>query len=243
MPPGDNSGPAVEVTYRRGADGCARTTDFATASSVELNGADPWRTFRWYYGQKHYSGWYWASTTQRLVIYESRLELANLLLADFDADVRGIAAQPFRLTTEVDGKVRSHVPDYLLDTESGPVVVDVKPARLADKENVAATLAWTRHVVEARGWRYTVATEPPTTRLTNVRFLAGFRDPRHFAPEAIEQVLRQAVTGRTIADTLRGIDAPAHSLRATLFHLIWTQQLRVDIDAHLTGRSQITEVR
>lgn len=243
MPPENNSGPAVEVTYRRGEDGCERTDDFAAASSVELSGADPWRTFRWYYDQKHYSGWYWASTAQRMVIYESRLELANLILADFDADVRGIVAQPFRLTTEVDGQVRSHVPDYLLDTESGPAVVDVKPARLVNKEEVAATLAWTRQAVEARGWRYTVATEPPATRMMNVRFLAGFRDPRHFAPETIKQVLQRAVAGRTIADTLRGSNAPAQSLRATLFHLMWTQQLRVDVGTHLTGRSQIMEVR
>jgi hypothetical protein len=31
------------------------------------------------------------------VIYESRLELARLLLADFDRDVAAIAAQPFVL--------------------------------------------------------------------------------------------------------------------------------------------------
>ena len=36
---------------------------------------------------------------------------------------------------------------------------------------VAFTLEWTREVVEARGWRYEVATEPSAVELGNVRFL------------------------------------------------------------------------
>ncbi|MFG2224729.1 TnsA-like heteromeric transposase endonuclease subunit [Streptomyces sp. NPDC048644] len=78
--------------------------------------------FRWYSGQKHYSGTYWSATVRDHVIYESRLELARLLFADFDSSVRGIVAQPFLLKAEVAGKVRKHIPDYLLTTEGGPVV-------------------------------------------------------------------------------------------------------------------------
>ncbi len=46
--------------------------------------AVPWRTTRSARGQVHYPGWYWSATTGSHVIYESRLELARLLLADFD---------------------------------------------------------------------------------------------------------------------------------------------------------------
>lgn len=73
--------------------------------------------------QKHYSGFFWAVTEHDLAIYESRLELARLLLADFDASVRHIMAQPFLLRAEVDGELRRHVPDYLLFTETDVVVV------------------------------------------------------------------------------------------------------------------------
>ena len=48
-------------------------------------------------GQAHYPGYYWSATAGGHVIYESRLELARLLLADFDPDVTAIAAQPFLL--------------------------------------------------------------------------------------------------------------------------------------------------
>jgi hypothetical protein len=108
-----------------------------------LVSAAPWRTFRWYKGQKHYSAAFWSSTQRDHVIYESRLELAVLLLADFDPAVRGIVAQPFLLKAVVDGQLRRHVPDYLLLTDAGPVVVDVKPQHRLAKPEVAATLAWT----------------------------------------------------------------------------------------------------
>lgn len=63
--------------------------------------AVPWRTFRWRNGQKHYSGTYWSATETGHIIYESRLELSRLLLADFDPAVKRIAAQPFLITTNV----------------------------------------------------------------------------------------------------------------------------------------------
>ena len=54
-------------------------------------------------------------------------------------------------------------------------MVDVKPARRLVEPKVAFTFGWTREVVEARGWRCEVATEPPGIELANVRFLAGYR--------------------------------------------------------------------
>ena len=81
----------------------------------------PWRTFRWYLGQRHYSGSYWSATESQHVIYESRLELSRLLMADFDPCVKAIRAQPFLMRALVGEKVRRHIPDYLFVMESGPV--------------------------------------------------------------------------------------------------------------------------
>ena len=67
----------------------------------QLAAGRPWRVFRWRQGQAHYSGWYWSATTGGHVVYESRLELARLLLADFDPQVTAIAAQPFLVTAPV----------------------------------------------------------------------------------------------------------------------------------------------
>lgn len=109
------------------------------------------------------------------MLHESRLELACLLFADFDASVHHIVAQPFLLQAEVAGEVRKHIPDYLLFTGAMALVVDVKPRHRVDKPENAFTFAWTTQVVESRGWEYEVWREPPRPELENVRFLAGYR--------------------------------------------------------------------
>jgi hypothetical protein len=104
----------------------------------------PVREFRWHEGRRHYSGWYWCATGQRLVVYESRLELARIMLADFDPAVDGVAAQPFRLIGRDGSRVRRRVPDVLLaGADGGVTVVDVKaPGKRADPE-VRAVMEWT----------------------------------------------------------------------------------------------------
>ena len=91
------------------------------------------------------------------VIYESRLELARLLVADVDQSVNHIVAQSFMLRAEIYGKRRRHIPDYLLLTDDDPVVVDVKPAGLLDDPAVAETFEWVRVVVESLDWSFEVA--------------------------------------------------------------------------------------
>lgn len=164
-------------------------TDWERVPLDVLAGAAPWRTFRWHRGQKHYSGTYWSSTEQGHVIYESRLELTRLLFADFDPCVRRIIAQPFLFRAMVDHRERKHVPDYLLLTDDGPSVVDVKPHdRLADPK-ISFTLGWTKRLVEQQGWRYEVWSEPPEAELGTVRFLAGFRNQRCFNLKWIPMML------------------------------------------------------
>ncbi len=128
---------AVRVEYRA-AGGNAIDTFLDRVALDELVDSKPVREFRWYRGRKHYSGWYWASTVGRLVVYESRLELARIMLADFAPEVVAIVAQPFRLIGADGERIRRHVPDILLvDADGGVTVVDVKaphmrPAIAAD---------------------------------------------------------------------------------------------------------------
>ena len=93
------------------------------------------------------------------------------MFADFEPSVRHIVAQPFFLRATVDQKVCKHVPDHLLITDEAlSLWMSSLSVAMADPK-VAFTLEWTREVVEARGWRYEVATEPSAVELGNVRFL------------------------------------------------------------------------
>lgn len=64
-------------------------------------------------------------------------------------------------------------PDHLLITDEAlSLWMSSLSVAMADPK-VAFTLEWTREVVEARGWRYEVATEPSAVELDNVRFLSA----------------------------------------------------------------------
>lgn len=229
---------SVTVSYRRPDDLSEVTREWPAVGVDELGMAAPWRSFRWYRGQKHYSGTYWSSTVGGHVIYESRLELARLLFADFDADVRRIVAQPFLLRARVNGKLRRHVPDYLFIGESGPVVVDVKPARRLADPKVASTFRWTRQVVEERGWRFEVATEPPAVELGNVRFLAGYRRDGLFSLELLERVRAETLDGVSLGHAFQCLpgETPAH-VKSAVLHLLWRRELQADLSQPLSGRT------
>ena len=236
----DDQPSEVEVKWRLD-DGTERQRPWSSATADELAAASPWRVFRWYKGQKHYSGLYWSATTRCHVPYESRLELARLLYADFDTTVTGIVSQPVLLCAVVGGQRRRHVPDYLLVSADGPVVVDVKPHAKLDQPKVASTLAWTRSVVEARGWRFEVACEPPEQQLSNIRFLAGYRRDGMFADGLIDEVRAAGLTGLTVGEAVAQAAAAlpawdAALVRAAVFHLLWRQVYRVDLDTVLTSR-------
>ncbi|MEU4803568.1 TnsA-like heteromeric transposase endonuclease subunit [Actinosynnema sp. NPDC023587] len=234
----------VRVRFRVGEDGAESAMQWREASMELLFTARPWRTFRWYHGQRHYSGFYWACTEQDLVIYESRLELARLRLADFDRSVRRIVAQPFLLEAEIEGRLRRHVPDYLLLHDGVPVVVDVKPAVRLSKPEVASTFAWTRAVVESRGWRFEVATEPTSAELENVRFLAGYRRDAVFDGDLLEELRSLDLTDRSLAEAFASLPGhPARRVRAAVLHLLWKQHWTVDLTEPLSGTTVLRSRR
>lgn len=232
--------PIPSVSYRRTDDLSEVAREWTAAGIDELASAAPWRAFRWHRGQKHYSGTYWSSKVGSHVIYESRLELARLVFADFDRGVRQIVAQPFLLRASVDRKPRKHIPDYLLITDTGVVVVDVKPARRLADPQVAFTFEWTRELVEARGWRYEVATEPKSVELENVRFLAGYRRSGLFGPELLGQVREKNLDASPLADAFRCLPAePINHVKSAVLHLLWRQELLFELSERLSERTEL----
>lgn len=202
-----------------------------------LGSARPWRTFRNYKGQRHYSGAYWASTEGAHVIHESRLELGVLMAADFDPAVLRIFAQPFNIRIRLggDGPVRHHVPDYLLLTDHGPVVVAVKPrAQLEEPVNVEA-FAWMREVMGAKGWRFEVATDQPPVYLENLRFLAGYRRKELISQPCLDTLRGVDLDGTRFGDVLRRVGGSSPLMRAALLHMLWTHEIAADLHRVLSA--------
>ncbi|MEU0877498.1 TnsA-like heteromeric transposase endonuclease subunit [Lentzea sp. NPDC005914] len=231
---------SMTVSYRHAnslpGQASEKTEPWAFADLESMVSASPWRTFRWRRGQRHYSGTFWSATADNHVIYESRLELARLLFADFDLSVYRISAQPFLLRAEVDGAIRKHIPDYLLLTGTGTVVVDVKPRHRVHRPDTAFTFAWTRQMVESRGWRYEVWSEPPPDELENVRFLAGYRRSWLFDQELLAELRAADLDGATFAEACRSRpDRPAALVRSAVLHLLWRQHFTVDLTRRLSN--------
>lgn len=232
----------AEVSLR--TPGEVRDLSLAGLSPAVMVGSRPWRMFRGYRGQRHYSGSYWSVTMGGHVIYESRLELARLLLADQDRSVVAIYAQPFLMRASVQGRVRRHVPDYLLVGDDDSItVVDVKPAHRLDDERVAEVLRWAGGEIRALGWGYEVSSEPEPTVLENLRFTAGYRRTMGIDPGLCAQVLAHAGPGGPTP--IRGIElalaeqAPAERVRAHVLHLLWHGRLNVDWTAPLDSASRV----
>ncbi|MEU4360352.1 TnsA-like heteromeric transposase endonuclease subunit [Promicromonospora sp. NPDC023987] len=228
-------GAGSSVSFRDGS-GRESTTDLGTVAASVLAVAAPWRVFRWRHGQAHYSGWYWSATTGGHVVYESRLELARLLLADFDPRVVAIAAQPFCVSAQVEGVRRRHVPDFLLLDAGGVVtIVNVKPADQLARPKVAAALAWAGEVFAGRGWRHEVWSEASASVLANVRFLAAYRYPDRVDTATVSWLEERAGTDMSLGGLEGSSGLAAGDVRAAALHLVWRGVFRVDLEAPLSG--------
>jgi len=229
----------ARVSFRDAA-GRESAADLAVVSAEVLAAGRPWRVFRWRQGQAHYSGWYWSATMGGHVVYESRLELARLLLADFDPRVTVISAQPFLVTAPSGGRMRRHVPDFLvIDRDGGVCVVNVKPAGQLAVPEVAGALAWAGEVFTARGWRHEIWSGAPPVVLANVRFLAGYRYAGRVDAGVVAVIARDAPDNATIGELERDWPGRAGATRAAVLHLVWRGMFRADLSVPLSAATRL----
>jgi hypothetical protein len=225
----------VEASYKA-ADGSIVTGQWEGLDAEAVAAGRPWRTFPWYLGQKNYAGLYWCATQNAHVGYESRLELSRLMLADFDPTARKIVSQPFQLRGIVEGERIRRVPDYMACTDSEPLVIDVKPVRALQDPDVAHLFDLTCHVIESRGWRYEIASEPAKVEFINVRFLAGYRRASHFDTDVLDAVRFSAAREHEmcVGEIVESTRYPKHLALASLMHLLWRQEFTFDTSRRLS---------
>lgn len=220
----------------RFTDGSTREMPLAELTATQVLSAVPWRAVRSHRGQHHLPGLYWSATTGGHVVYESRLELARLLLADFDPDVVRIVAQPL-LVREAD---RRHVPDFLLRRADGSVlIVNVNPR----------PTAWTTRKLRMP-WRGRGGCSPSVVgRCGAARTRSCWRTCGSWPgyqraallelPPGVEGILRtySVVTIAGAQAALR--DAGVAEPRAVVLHLLWRRGLRADLERPLTAETEL----
>ncbi|MGP2440365.1 hypothetical protein [Streptomyces sp. JW3] len=86
-------------------------------------------------------------------VHLQRLRLQDFVESSPWRRVRAVYGQPLRMMARIDGRDRSHVPDFLLVTNCGTVrVVNVKPASRREDPRVADALAWPGSILASLGW-------------------------------------------------------------------------------------------
>lgn len=231
-----------EVGYVTG-DGAAHRVELADAWSVRFEEATPVRAFRSRKGQRHLPGRWWSGTDGGHVGYESWLERDHVMLLDFDPTVVGIASQPFWLSwITPEGGSRSHAPDYFARRADGSaVVVDCRPVGRRSKPRDAAAFEATRQVCAEVGWEYRLVGAADTIMVANVRWLAGYRHPRHHLSKITGMLREVFADPAPLMDGAAAVGDPVAVL-PVLFHLLWRHDLIVDLSVPLHPSTVVTGV-
>lgn len=161
-------------------DGVERREPLTSCATINFETGRPVRSFPSYRGQRHWPGLWWSATSGRHVGFESWLERDHAMMLDFDVTVTAFAPQPFWLYfRDQDGKARSHAPDWFARRCDGSgLVVDCRPdGRINPRDE--AGFATTDMACREVGWEYRRVGALDAVLAHNVRWLAGYRHPRH----------------------------------------------------------------
>ncbi len=209
------------------------------AWSVPFEEGRPVRRFAARKGQRHLSGLWWCATTGGHVGFESWLERDHVVFLDFDRSVIGIASQPFWLHwADADGRRVSHAPDYFARRSDGSaLVVDCRPVERRKPSDVAKFDA-TAAACASLGWEYRLvgATDPIVT--ANLRWLAGYRHPRHRVASMAAAVLEVFTAPLELMRGAELVGDPVAVL-PVLFHLLWRQDLTIDVSVPLHDGARV----
>jgi hypothetical protein len=209
------------------------------AAATAFEEVPPVRDFPSYRGQRHFPGLYYSVTTDRHLGYESWLERDHAMLLDFDPQVTGFASQPFWLFWPQGQRTRSHAPDFFARRADGTgVVVDVRADDRIEPRDAEAFAATEQACAEV-GWLYRRVGEIERCRVTNLRWLAGYRHPRHGEPA---QLAESAVAAFAIPAPLlvqaATVGDPIEVL-PMVFHLLWRGVLMADLSRPLGDRTLV----
>ncbi len=224
------------ATWRRsGASVIWPVRDLASVPAAEY---EPVRRFSWRAGQRHRPGLQYMVCTGRHHGFESIAEQRLLLAVDFAARVVDVLSQPVRLRFETVTGWRDHVPDFLVMTADGGLLVDVRPGeRIGEDDRTAFAAA--REVALSAGWRYLMVSGWRPGVQATLDTLSGQRRPLTDPLGLQAQLLEALGDGpRLFGDLVAATRLPAVA-RAHALHLIWRRRLGIDLAAPLNDSTPV----
>ncbi|MGW3451352.1 TnsA-like heteromeric transposase endonuclease subunit [Streptomyces sp. NPDC001076] len=231
----------IDVRFRDPL-GCSRQVPWLEAAQdVVFEESPAVRPFPVRPGRRVAPGWWWSSTTGRLVAYGSGVMRTELMLLDRDPAVVALACRPVELVWREDGRVVGHAPQLMARLQDGSgLLLDCAgrsgpSARLAARARVVAAAA------EAAGWSYRLAGPPDPVLVANVRWLAGYRHPRYAGPW-MPALVEAFGSPRPAVEAVCGMGDPI-AVWPVVFHALWSGVLRVRLDEPLHERAVVSVAR
>ena len=117
------------------------------------------------------------------------------------------------------------------------MVVDCRPVERRKPRDVAKFEA-TARACALVGWEYRLVGAPDAIVTANLRWLAGYRHPRHQLPGTLEVLRRVFATPTPLMAGAEAVGDPIAVL-PVLFHLLWRHELTCDLSVPL---HQVTPV-
>ena len=201
------------------------------------------------------------SKASGIAAYESSLERDFLSLVEFSADVTKFEVQPVSIEwIDPSGKKHTYVPDVLVHYKQSrhtkTVILyeikyrkDLKKNWLTFKPKFKAAIAYCK----ARGWKFKLVTEVEvhTVYLENVRFLQSYVAQavlcEHFESYMTmldEHMIRlKTATPNSLLSAVFEDEWNRAKLLPTLWYLIGTFQIGIDLNQALTMQSKLWSLR
>ncbi|MFJ4674079.1 TnsA-like heteromeric transposase endonuclease subunit [Kitasatospora purpeofusca] len=208
------------------------------AAAVRFEDLAPVSGFPALAGKRWGPGWWWSATSGRLVAHGSAAMRLRLMLLDRDPQVVGLSARAVRLVwREGDGRVRSWVPQLFARYADGSAMLVDCPAAGGAGGDAARRAA--RTLAEACGqvgWVYRRLGPPDPVMAANVRWLAGYRHPRHLGRTGLAQAVLEAFAERRpLVEGVRAVGDPLE-VWPVVFHCLWSGRLGVELGEPLHER-------
>ncbi|MFF2964581.1 TnsA-like heteromeric transposase endonuclease subunit [Streptomyces sp. NPDC057963] len=227
-------GPVDVLFLEAGQARCLRWPE--AAGEVAFEQCPPLRPFPARAGKRLAPGWWWSSTTGRLVHYGSAAMRLHVMLLDRDPRVSGLAARPLELRWREPGGVQVHAPQLMLRLADGQAMLADCTTRTELSQRQQHLASVVGRMCAAVGWRYWVLGPVDPVYRRNVTWLAGYRHPRYHGGRQLAAALREAFAEPApLWEGVRGIGDPLIVLPA-LFHALWAGRLAADLGAAMHER-------
>lgn len=176
----------------------------------------------------------------RMVQWESRLERMAIFVAETDPTIKLYQEQPCELRyRSVDGAVRRHIPDFLIERATACEIWEIKSDREAESEEVIARTQLLAAPLAHRGFRYCLVPESDLARIAKTcETLARYAAEK--APIELVDTLRESWSDDmprswAVAEAL----LPDNQARRVIARLVLDGVLRVDLDQPIEPETQL----